>query len=71
MAGYLEPEAIMTSRQIQKLVLHRQDMSLTTLVVTSRRSRLFTVTVYGLPLDDLLIGVDDPGEVVAGLQDVA
>lgn len=46
-------------------------MSLTTLIVTSCRSRLFAVTVYRLPLHDLLIGVDDPGEVVAGLQDVA
>lgn len=71
MAGYLKPEAIMISCQIQKLVHHNQDMSLTTLIVTSCRSRLFTITVYGLPLDDLLIGVDDPGEVVAGLQDVA
>lgn len=45
-------------------------MSLTALTVASRRSRLFTVTVDGLPLNNLLIGVDDPGEVIAGLQDV-
>lgn len=41
---------------------------LITLTVTS--CRLFTVTVDRLPLDNLLIGVDDPREVVAGLQDV-
>lgn len=44
--------------------------SLTTLTVPSCRSRLFAVSVDGLPLNDLLIGVDDPGEVIAGLQDV-
>lgn len=43
-------------------------MSLTTLTVTS--CGFLTVTVNGLPLNNLLIGVDDPGEVIAGLQDV-
>lgn len=43
-------------------------MSLTTLTVTS--CGFLTVTVDGLPLNNLLIGVDDPGEVIAGLQDV-
>lgn len=43
---------------------------LTTFTKASCRSRLFTVTIDGLPLDDLLIGVDDSGEVIAGLQDV-
>lgn len=44
------------------------EAALTTLTVTS--CRLFTVTVNRLPLNNLLIGVDDPREVVAGLQDV-
>lgn len=45
-------------------------MFLTTLAVTSCRSRLLAVTVDGLPLNYLLIGVNDSGEVIAGLQDI-
>lgn len=44
--------------------------SLTALTATGRGSGLLAVPVEGLPLYDLLVGVDDPGEVVAGLQDV-
>lgn len=45
-------------------------MSPTCLTVTSCGSGVFTVTVNGLALNNILIGVNDPGEVVAGLQDV-
>lgn len=45
-------------------------MSPTSLTVTRSRSGLFTVTINGLALNNILIGVNDPGEVVAGLQDV-
>lgn len=46
----------------------RNEAALTALTVTS--CRLLTVTVDRLPLNNLLIGVDDPREVIAGLQDV-
>lgn len=57
---------------LRKMLKRVQDYktSLTALTVTSCRSRLFAVPVDGLPLYNLLIGVDDPGEVIAGLQDV-
>lgn len=45
-------------------------MQLTAFLVRRRRARLFTVTVNGPALHNLLIRVDDPGEVVIGLQDV-
>lgn len=45
-------------------------MSPTTLTVSSCGSGLFSVTVNRLALDNLLVGVNDPGEVIAGLQDV-
>lgn len=45
-------------------------MPLTAFIVSLCRSRLLAVAVDGPPLDDLLVGVDDPGEVIAGLQDV-
>lgn len=45
-------------------------MSPTTLTVSSCRWGLPAVTVNRLALDNLLIGVNDPGEVIAGLQDV-
>lgn len=44
------------------------EAALTTLTVTS--CRLLTVTVDRLPLNNLLIGVDNPREVIASLQDV-
>lgn len=45
-------------------------MQLTAFVVRRCRPRLFTVAVNGPALHNLLIRVDDPGEVVVGLQDV-
>lgn len=45
-------------------------MQLTAFVVGRCRPRLFTVAVNGPALNNLLIRVDDPGEVVVGLQDV-
>lgn len=43
---------------------------LTAFIVPLCRSRLLAVAVDRPPLDNLLIGVDDPGEVIARLQDV-
>lgn len=45
-------------------------MQLTAFVVRRCRPRLFAVPVNGPALHNLLIRVDDPGEVVVGLQDV-
>lgn len=45
-------------------------MSPTALAVSGCGSGLFAVTVNRLALHNLLIGVNDPGEVIAGLQDV-
>lgn len=42
----------------------------TALTVASCGLGLFAVAVDRLALHYLLIGVDDPGEVIAGLQDV-
>lgn len=42
----------------------------TAFVVRRCRPRLLTVAVNGPPLHNLLIGVDDPRQVVVCLQDV-